>query len=91
MKNSEAVKMSVDPEIGVVLEFADREVADAFDDYLTEKRFVLFKLQETPGGLRFLFGEASAADRVSALLGDFNRASEINAWSKESSVPGTGH
>ena len=75
MNQSIDFKIAEEPGIGVVLQLLDRDRSDQFEDYLTEQRFAFFKLQESPSGLRFLFGEASSLDKVSDLF----RAFEANA------------
>lgn len=57
--------------LGVVLELGDQELADRFEDYLAETRFVFFKLQYLEGRVAFLFGEASSLERVSAIYREF--------------------
>jgi hypothetical protein len=46
--------------------------ADEFEDFLTEKRYVLFNLKIMGDNVKFFFGEASCLDSVSLLIDDFN-------------------
>lgn len=71
-------KILKDLKYGVVLEIKDRETADAFEDYLAEKRYVLFQLQDSLDAARFLFGEASAPDKVAELFKNFLESRRVN-------------
>jgi hypothetical protein len=71
VNTSNDLEISDSPGLGVVLELRDRELADHFEDYLTEKRFVFFKLRDAEGKLGFLFGEASSPERVRLLFSEF--------------------
>jgi hypothetical protein len=70
---SAASRFHVDeePAYGVVLRCTDAELADLFEDFLSEKNFVLFntKFQETE--VLFYFGQASSLDAVRRLVDRF--------------------
>lgn len=71
MSNSTHVEIVDTVEYGVMLLCRDKEIADRFDDYLTEKCFVLFKVKMDPNEWSFLFGQASALSRVQDLFDKF--------------------
>jgi hypothetical protein len=60
-------------EYGTILKIGDTEVADQFEDFLTEHRFVLFNVKFEPDGVSFYFGQASSAARVRDLYNVFSR------------------
>jgi hypothetical protein len=59
-------------EYGVVLRCRDIEVADKFEDFLTEQRFVLFNIRPEDGNISFFFGQASVPARVQELYEQFS-------------------
>ncbi len=71
MSNSTHVKIVDTVEYGVMLLCPDKELADKFDDYLTEECFVLFKVTINPNEVSFLFGQASSLSRVQDLYDKF--------------------
>jgi len=60
-----------DPKYGVVLRCTDAEVADQFEDFLSEKNFVLFNTKFQGTEVLFYFGQASSANAVEQLLKRF--------------------
>jgi hypothetical protein len=60
-----------DPKYGVVLRCTDAEVADQFEDFLSEQNFVLFNTKFQEGEVLFYFGQASSASAVEQLLKRF--------------------
>ena len=49
------------------------ELADEFEDFLTEKCFVLFTTKMEPGLVTFYFGQASAPSKVQELFNRFDQ------------------
>jgi hypothetical protein len=70
IKNS-SVEILETAEYGPVLKFRDAEVADQFEDFLTERCFVLFQTKLAPEETIFIFGQASALSRVHDLYEKF--------------------
>ena len=66
-------KVSETAEQGVALRFTDDELADRFEDYLSEQCFVLFKVAFDENGVTFYFGQASEQSKVLALFEKFLR------------------
>lgn len=60
-------------EEGVSLRLVDAELADEFEDYLSEQCFVLFNLAFDENGVIFHFGQASERSKVLALYERFLR------------------
>lgn len=58
-------------EYGTVLTLGDAELADQFEDFLTERCFVLFTTKMEPTAVSFHFGQASAASKVQELFDRF--------------------
>ena len=59
------------PEYGIILKCLDLELADEFDDYLSENCFVLFNLKFDPKDVSFIFGQASSELKVRELFEKF--------------------
>ncbi|MCU0972484.1 MAG: hypothetical protein MUF80_00765 [Burkholderiales bacterium] len=60
-----------DPPYGVVLRCTDAELADQFEDFLSEKNFVLFNTKFQEADVLFYFGQASSLDAVRRLVERF--------------------
>ena len=60
-----------EPTCGVVLRCADAELADQFEDFLSEKNFVLFNTKFQESEVLFYFGQASSLDAVKRLVERF--------------------
>lgn len=60
-------------EYGVALRLIDTELADEFDDYLSEQVYVLFNIAYDENGVIFYFGLASERSKVLALFEGFLR------------------
>lgn len=60
-----------EPKYGVVLRFTDAELADQFEDFLSEKNFVLFNTKFEEAEVLFYFGQASSRDAVERLIERF--------------------
>ena len=59
------------PEYGTELRCYDVNIADEFDDFLTEHCFVFFSIKLDNGTVSFLFGQASAPSKVRDLYERF--------------------
>ena len=71
MTNKVGVEIIETPEYGVILSVDDTELADKFDDYLTEKCFVLFNIKVEGAKTLFYFGQASTSSKVQELYASF--------------------
>lgn len=60
-----------EPTYGVVLRCTDAELADQFEDFLSEKNFVLFNTKFQEAEVLFYFGQASSLDAVRKLVERF--------------------
>lgn len=58
-------------ETGITVIVRDFELADEFEDYLTEQQFVLFNIRENKFIFEFLFGQAASLDKVEQLIQKF--------------------
>jgi len=56
---------------GVVLRVDDMEVADEFEDFLTEKHYVLFEVGFEEKSELFYFGQSSCVEKVKELVEKF--------------------
>ena len=70
------LEISETVEQGVILRLADAELADKFEDYLSEQCFVLFNLAFDGNSAIFHFGQASERSKVLALFEKFLRQSQ---------------
>jgi hypothetical protein len=84
MSNNTEVEISETAEFGVALLCKDAEIADQFEDFLTEKCFVLFNLRSQDGAVSFYFGQASTQEKVRELYARF--LSDREAFSGPSSL-----
>jgi hypothetical protein len=57
---------------GVVLFIKDENDADEFDDYLTEKRYVLYHMDIMSNPVKFSFGEGSSTEKIKSIISDFS-------------------
>lgn len=64
-------KIDEEPTYGVVLRCTDAELADQFEDFLSEKNFVLFNTKFRETEVVFYFGQASSVDAVRRLVERF--------------------
>lgn len=71
MNTSHSVEISETPEYGTVLRCRDLEMADQFEDFLTEHCFMLFKTKLGPEEVTFYFGQASEQSKVRKLYERF--------------------
>lgn len=60
-----------DPLYGVVLRCTDAELADQFEDFLSEKNFVFFSTKFQEAEALFYFGQAGSLDAVRSLVARF--------------------
>jgi hypothetical protein len=61
------------PDYGVVWTSNDAELGDEFEDFLTERCFVLFHNRFEGDKVSLLFGQASSVDKVGELYERFLR------------------
>ena len=59
------------PEYGVVLKCSSVEIADKFEDYLTENCYVFFNVRMYEEYVLFYFGQASSISKVKLLYDYF--------------------
>ena len=65
------VQIMEDPEYGVILVCQDLELADQFEDFLTEKHSVLFHIKLETNQVSFFFGKTNTASEVKELFNQF--------------------
>ena len=65
------VQIIEDPEYGVILVCQDLELADQFEDFLTEKHSVLFHIKLEPNQVSFFFGKTNTTSKVKKLFNQF--------------------
>jgi len=75
MSTSSNVEILETTEYGTVLKCQDTEVADRFEDFLTEHCFVFFKTKMEPDEISFFFGQASSESKVRSLFESFIKLS----------------
>jgi hypothetical protein len=63
---------------GTVVQIFDTEWADQFEDFLTEKCYVLFNTKLEQNGVTFFFGQASSSVKVRELFDRFLGESHQN-------------
>ena len=71
MSKYSQVEIGETAEFGVTLQCNDAEIADQFEDFLTEKCFVLFNLKPQGEKISFYFGQASTQEKVGELYARF--------------------
>jgi len=64
-------RVEEDVKFGVVARCMDAEVADEFEDFLSERNYVLFNTKFEENDVLFYFGLASSQDRVKLLIQRF--------------------
>lgn len=65
------VQIMEDPEYGVILVCQDLELADQFEDFLTEKHSVLFHIKFEPNQVSFFFDKRNTTSKVKELFNQF--------------------
>ena len=65
------VQIMEDPEYGVILVCRNLELADQFEDFLTEKHSVLFHIKLETNQVSFFFGKTNTASEVNELFNLF--------------------
>ncbi|MFL1486487.1 hypothetical protein ACJOX4_00900 [Acinetobacter baumannii] len=65
------VKIIEDPEYGVILVCQDLELADQFEDFLTEKDSMLFHIKFEPNQVSFFFSKTNTTSKVKELFNQF--------------------
>ena len=76
MKINNNVEIIEVPEYGTVLKYSDSELADQFEDFLTECCFVFFNVKLEIDVVSFFFGQASNPINVLDLYNRFIQYSE---------------
>jgi hypothetical protein len=71
MTTTPRFRIEEEPTYGVVIRCIDVEVADRFEDFLSERKYVLFNVKFEGPEVLFFFGQASSIDRVQKLLSQF--------------------
>lgn len=82
MRLSNDVEVIENPEYGVILKYSNLELAEQFEDFLTECCFVLFNVKLELGVTSFFFGQASNQINVIDLY---------NRFIQRQDQPGTDH
>jgi hypothetical protein len=78
MSKNNDVEILETPEYGSFLVCRDAEVANQFEDFLTERCFVLFKVSLDGDKISFFFGQASAPSKVRDLYERFTNENNEN-------------
>ncbi|URM39756.1 hypothetical protein [Acinetobacter sp. AS23] len=65
------VQIMEDPEYGVILVCPNLELADQFEDFLTEKHSVLFHIKLEPNQVSFFFDKTNTTSKVKELFNNF--------------------
>lgn len=65
------VQIIEDPEYGVILVCQNLELADQFEDFLTEKHSVLFHIKFERNQVSFFFGKTNTTSKVKELFNQF--------------------
>ncbi|EOQ74139.1 hypothetical protein [Acinetobacter lactucae] len=65
------VQIIEDAEYGVILICRDLELADQFEDFLTEKHSVLFHMKFEANQVSFFFGKTNTTSKVKELCNQF--------------------
>ena len=65
------VQIIEDPEYGVILVCRNLELADQFEDFLTEKHSVLFHIKLEPNQVSFFFDKTNTISKVKELFNQF--------------------
>lgn len=65
------IDVSDSPEYGAILKCPDVEIADQFDDFLTESCFVFFQTKFEQDEVSFFFGQSSSVQKVRDLYERF--------------------
>jgi hypothetical protein len=68
---SARASISESADYGAIWTTADADLGDRFEDFLTERCFVLFQTRFENDEVSFLFGQASSANRVRELYERF--------------------
>ena len=71
---NESLAVTETPEHGVAVKIADPDLADQFDDFLTEHCYVFFEVRFEEPGVRFFFGQAGSVAKVQDLLEKFSNS-----------------
>jgi hypothetical protein len=71
MTNINKFSFLKDSKVGISILVEDDELADSFDDFLTEEMYVLYNLRERDGKQEFLFGNAASEIKLSRIIDAF--------------------
>ena len=71
MSSETVFRIEEQPEYGMVIRCADPEAADRFEDFLTERNYVLFNTKFSSSEVLFFFGQASSLDQLQKILSTF--------------------
>lgn len=74
MSQASTFQVEEDPSFGTLVRCSDVEAADAFEDFLSERNYVLFNTKFEETNVLFYFGQASSPDRVKLLIDRFEEA-----------------
>lgn len=58
---------------GVVLTVRDAELADNFDDYITEQCYILYEIKFYERHVEFYFGQASCIEKVNYIVESYTK------------------
>ena len=64
-------KVINDPKYGIILKLRERDVAERFEEFLTEECFVHFIVRTEPDEIWFLFGQVGSERKVRELYQQF--------------------
>ena len=73
MDNQDVFKIEENDEFGAYVICSDIEVADEFDDFMSESEYVLFNIKVEATSMIFYFGRASSPHRVKMLIDRFSK------------------
>lgn len=65
-----------DEKYGAILIIDCDDVADLFDDFLSEQCYVFYDVRESGGIMEFLFGEAACMEKVQELVSKYESISK---------------
>jgi hypothetical protein len=71
MTSKGSFRVDEDPQYGVVVQCFDVEVADQFEDFLSERNYVLFHVKFEGPAVMFYFGQASSREKLEAIIERF--------------------
>lgn len=72
-----------DSEVGLSVIVEDDDLADLFDDFLTEDVFVLYNIRDNSGKQEFLFGKVASDTKLMKLI-DMFIDKQVSSYNKVS-------